>query len=167
MWRERMAEIKKEKGISTRVINIHTIKPIDKDIIIDAAKKTGCIVTAEEHNIIGGLGSAVAEAVCESGKTVPVVRVGVNDVFGKYGNHTKTRRKTHPKNSTRTTNSNGSSHTRQISRTDTAGKRYGKGLEWRDMTLARSSLSLGRVGQLSEHLLEHSKLHKSATNGEI
>ena len=73
-----------EEGISARVINIHTIKPIDKDIILKAAKETGAIVTAEEHNIIGGLGSAVAEVVCE-GCPVPVVRVGTEDKFGKSG----------------------------------------------------------------------------------
>ena len=78
------AKMLEEKGISARVINIHTIKPIDKDIILKAAAETGAIVTAEEHNIIGGLGSAVAEAVCE-GTPVPVVRVGVNDSFGHSG----------------------------------------------------------------------------------
>ena len=72
------------KGINARVINIHTIKPIDRDIIINAAKETGAIVTAEEHNVIGGLGSAVAEVVCE-GAPVPVVRVGTMDKFGKSG----------------------------------------------------------------------------------
>lgn len=59
-----------------------TIKPIDRDIIVKAANETGAIVTAEEHNILGGLGSAVAEVVCET-VPVPVVRVGVNDTFGK------------------------------------------------------------------------------------
>ena len=78
------ARMLEEKGISARVINIHTIKPLDKDIILKAAAETGAIVTAEEHNIIGGLGSAVAEAVCE-GNPVPVVRVGVNDSFGHSG----------------------------------------------------------------------------------
>ncbi len=78
------AKMLEEKGISARVINIHTIKPLDKDIILKAAAETGAIVTAEEHNIIGGLGSAVAEAVCE-GTPVPVVRVGVNDSFGHSG----------------------------------------------------------------------------------
>ena len=68
----------------SRVINIHTIKPIDRDIIIKAAKETGVIVTAEEHNVIGGLGSAVAEVVCET-VPVPVLRVGVEDTFGKSG----------------------------------------------------------------------------------
>lgn len=61
-----------------------TIKPLDAELVRKAAAETGAIVTAEEHNIIGGLGSAVAEAVCES-VPVPVVRVGVNDVFGKSG----------------------------------------------------------------------------------
>lgn len=72
------------EGISVELINMHTIKPLDKAAVIKAAKKTGCIVTAEEHNIIGGLGSAVAEAVSEE-CPVPVVRVGVNDEFGKSG----------------------------------------------------------------------------------
>ncbi len=77
-------ELLKNEGISAALINMATIKPIDKDIIIDAAKKTGCIVTAEEHNVIGGLGSAVSEVVAES-CPVPVTRVGVEDVFGKSG----------------------------------------------------------------------------------
>ncbi len=74
----------KNEGISAAVINISTIKPLDKDIIIKAAEKTGAIVTAEEHSIIGGLGAAVAETVCEA-KPVPVVRVGVEDTFGRSG----------------------------------------------------------------------------------
>lgn len=74
----------KEKGVSARVINIHTIKPIDKEIIAKAAAETGAIVTAEEHNVIGGLGSAVAEAVCES-CPVPVLKIGTQDKFGKSG----------------------------------------------------------------------------------
>ena len=78
------AEALKAEGISARVINIHTIKPIDKDIIIDAAKKTGAIVTAEEHNVIGGLGSAVAEVLCEYAP-VPMLRVGIEDKFGSSG----------------------------------------------------------------------------------
>lgn len=73
-----------ERGISARVINIHTIKPIDKEIILRAAQETGAIVTAEEHSIIGGLGSAVAEVVCE-GCPVPVVRMGIEDQFGHSG----------------------------------------------------------------------------------
>lgn len=72
------------EGIYARVINIHTIKPIDKDILLKAAKETGAIVTAEEHNIIGGLGSAVAEVICE-GKPVPVLRVGMQDCYGHSG----------------------------------------------------------------------------------
>lgn len=77
------AEELKGDGIDARVINIHTIKPIDKDILLKAAKETGVIVTAEEHSIIGGLGSAVMEAISEC--PVPVVRLGVNDTFGKSG----------------------------------------------------------------------------------
>ena len=72
------------EGISTRVVNIHTIKPIDREIIAKAAEETGAIVTAEEHNIIGGLGSAVTEVVCET-TPVPVVRVGMNDTYGHSG----------------------------------------------------------------------------------
>ncbi len=78
------AKVLEAEGISARVINIHTIKPIDKDIIIDAAKKTGAIVTAEEHNVIGGLGSAVAEVLCENAP-VPMLRVGIEDKFGRSG----------------------------------------------------------------------------------
>ncbi len=78
------AEQLKAEGISAAVINMATIKPLDKEILLDAANKTGCIVTAEEHNVIGGLGSAVAEALAEV-KPVPVLRVGVEDVFGKSG----------------------------------------------------------------------------------
>lgn len=77
-------ELLKNEGISASLINMATIKPIDRDIIIDAAKSTGCIVTAEEHNVIGGLGSAVAEVVAEE-YPVPVLRVGVEDTFGKSG----------------------------------------------------------------------------------
>ncbi|MEG0672244.1 transketolase family protein [Clostridium sp.] len=73
-----------EDGIRVRVLNIHTIKPIDEEAIIKAARETGTIVTAEEHNIIGGLGSAVTEVVC-SNAPVPVIRVGVKDTFGESG----------------------------------------------------------------------------------
>ena len=72
------------EGIDVAVINMATIKPIDRDIIVDAAKKTGAIVTAEEHNVIGGLGEAVAAVVAET-TPVPVLRVGVEDTFGKSG----------------------------------------------------------------------------------
>ena len=71
-------------GISARVVNIHTIKPIDRDIIAKAAKETGAIVTAEEHNIIGGLGSAVAEVLCET-TPVPMERIGMKDTYGHSG----------------------------------------------------------------------------------
>ena len=63
---------------------MHTIKPIDRELVLKAAKETGCIITSEEANIIGGLGSAVAEVVSE-GCPVPVVRHGVNDEFGRSG----------------------------------------------------------------------------------
>ena len=72
------------QGINARVINIHTIKPIDAEIITKAAKETGALVTAEEHNIIGGLGSAVAEVVGENAPA-PVVRVGMKDTYGHSG----------------------------------------------------------------------------------
>ena len=78
------ADMLKEEGIDAGVINIHTVKPLDTELIINAAKNSGAIVTAEEHNIIGGLGSAVAEAVGE-GCPVPVVRVGVEDLYGRSG----------------------------------------------------------------------------------
>ncbi len=78
------AELLREDGISARVINIHTIKPIDTEILIKAAKETGAIVTAEEHSIIGGLGSAVAEVLCEK-CPVPMRRIGVGDKYGKSG----------------------------------------------------------------------------------
>jgi transketolase len=78
------AEELKSQGISARVVNIHTIKPIDKDIIVKAAKETGAIVTCEEHNVIGGLGSAVAEVLVEN-YPVPVKMLGVQDKFGKSG----------------------------------------------------------------------------------
>ena len=77
-------ELLKNEGIDARVINCATIKPIDRDLLITAAKETGCIVTAEEHNIIGGFGSAVAEVISES-CPVPVLRVGTEDVFGRSG----------------------------------------------------------------------------------
>lgn len=77
-------KILKEKGISASVINIHTVKPIDREAIVNAAKKTGAIVTAENHNIINGLGSAVAEVLAETVPT-PMERVGVKDHFGEVG----------------------------------------------------------------------------------
>ena len=78
-------ELLAAEGISARVVNIHTIKPIDRDIIAKAVADTGAIVTAEEHNVIGGLGAAVAEVVCETAPA-PVVRVGMNDTYGHSGN---------------------------------------------------------------------------------
>ena len=72
------------ENISARVVNIHTIKPLDEDLILRCAADTGCIVTAEEHNFIGGLGSAVCECVSGS-HPVPVKRVGVEDQFGRSG----------------------------------------------------------------------------------
>lgn len=73
-----------EEGIKVKVINIHTIKPIDTEAIVAAARETGLIVTAEEHSIVGGLGSAVSEVICEN-HPVPVLKVGVKDTFGESG----------------------------------------------------------------------------------
>ncbi len=78
------AELLKAEGIDAGVINIHTIKPLDKEILVRAAKTGGAIVTAEEHNVIGGLGSAVCEVLSEE-CPVPVVRVGVEDKYGRSG----------------------------------------------------------------------------------
>ncbi len=78
------SKILEAEGISVELINMHTIKPLDKAAVVAAAKKTGCIVTAEEHNVIGGLGDAVCDAVCAE-CPVPVVKVGVEDTFGKSG----------------------------------------------------------------------------------
>ena len=78
------AEMLAKDGVSAEVINIHTIKPIDREIIKKAAQTTGAIVTAEEHNVNCGLGSAVAEVLCEE-CPVPMLRVGTQDVFGKSG----------------------------------------------------------------------------------
>ncbi len=77
-------DLLKAEGINARIINMATIKPIDRDIIIKAAKETGAIVTAEEHSVIGGLGSAVSEVICET-VPVPVVKLGVYDQFGHSG----------------------------------------------------------------------------------
>ena len=74
----------KEEGINAGVINIHTIKPLDKDIICKAAEDSGILMTVEEHSVIGGLGSAVAEAVTEC-YPVPVIKIGVNDMYGHSG----------------------------------------------------------------------------------
>lgn len=77
-------ELLQKQGINARVINMASIKPIDREIIIKAAKETGAIVTAEEHTIIGGLGSAVCDVVCEEAP-VPVLKIGVRDTYGKSG----------------------------------------------------------------------------------
>lgn len=78
------AKLLEAEGISVRVIDMHTIKPLDRECIEMAAKETGAIVVSEEHNIIGGLGEAVA-AYCAENCPVPVIRHGVNDVFGRSG----------------------------------------------------------------------------------
>lgn len=78
------AEKLAKEGIDAAVINIHTIKPIDADAVIKAASETGALVTAENHNVIGGLGSAVAEVLAEQRPT-PLERVGVKDHFGQVG----------------------------------------------------------------------------------
>ena len=78
------AKMLEADGINAEVINIHTIKPIDKELVAASAKKTGKVVTVEEHSIIGGLGSAVCEVLSETAPT-PVLRIGVNDVFGESG----------------------------------------------------------------------------------
>ncbi|MCK5240842.1 transketolase family protein [bacterium] len=72
-------------GVSVRIVNMHTIKPLDQAAILAAARETGAIVTAEEHTIIGGLGSAVAEVLAESRQAIPFKRVGVADQFGESG----------------------------------------------------------------------------------
>jgi transketolase len=78
------AELLEKKGISARVVNIHTIKPIDEQAIICAAEECGAIVTAEEHQVMGGFGSAVAEVVVKN-RPVPIEMVGVFDRFGESG----------------------------------------------------------------------------------
>ena len=71
-------------GIDAKVINIHTIKPLDEELVVKAAKETGKVVTVEEHSVIGGLGGAVAEVLSEKAPT-KMLRIGVNDVFGESG----------------------------------------------------------------------------------
>jgi transketolase len=78
------AEILSREGIEARVINCSTIKPLDEEEILAAARQTGAILTAEEHSIIGGLGSAIAEFLMEK-EPVPLVRIGIRDVFGVSG----------------------------------------------------------------------------------
>ena len=78
------AEMLAADGISAEVINIHTIKPLDEELVLASAKKTGKVVTAEEHTVIGGLGSAVCDCLSEKHPT-PVLRIGMQDVFGESG----------------------------------------------------------------------------------
>ena len=78
------ADMLAEDGVEAKVINIHTIKPIDADLLVEAAKETGKVVTVEEHSVIGGLGGAVCEVLSEK-CPVPVKRIGVNDVYGESG----------------------------------------------------------------------------------
>ncbi len=78
------AEKLAEDGISAEVINIHTIKPLDEEMVVASAKKTGKVVTAEEHSVIGGLGSAVCDCLSEKHPT-PVLRIGVQDTYGESG----------------------------------------------------------------------------------
>lgn len=81
-------EILESKGINVRVVDMHTIKPIDKDLILKCAEETNAIYTVEDHSIIGGLGSAVMEVLSEN-KPMKVIRIGINDCFGKSGNARK------------------------------------------------------------------------------
>ena len=78
------AEMLAADGIDAKVINIHTIKPLDEELVIAAAKETGKVVTVEEHSVIGGLGSAVAEVLSEKAPT-KMLKIGVNDTFGESG----------------------------------------------------------------------------------
>lgn len=80
----RASELLAEKGISIRVLDMFTIKPVDREAVLAAARDTGAIVTAENHNVIGGLGDAVARVVCEE-CPVPMGRIGIQDVFGEVG----------------------------------------------------------------------------------
>ena len=77
-------EMLKLRGINVRVIDIHTIKPIDKELIVKCAKETGKVITVEDHNIIGGLGTAVCEVLTEE-YPIKVIRMGIPDCFGKSG----------------------------------------------------------------------------------
>ena len=79
-----VAERLSAEGIEAKVINIHTIKPLDEELIVAAAKETGKVVTVEEHSVIGGLGSAVCDVLSEKAPT-KVLKIGVNDVFGESG----------------------------------------------------------------------------------
>ena len=78
------AKLLEADGIDAKVINIHTIKPLDEELVVAAAKETGKVVTIEEHSVIGGLGSAVCDALCANHPT-PVYKIGINDTFGESG----------------------------------------------------------------------------------
>ncbi len=82
------ARILKEKGINADVINIHTIKPLDKEAVINSIKKTGCAVTAEEHNVLGGLGDSIAQ-VAAANHPIPIEMIGTQDTFGESGKPTE------------------------------------------------------------------------------
>ena len=86
------ADILADKGLNPRVVNMSSIKPIDKEAIIKAAKETGRLITVDNHNIYGGMGSAVTEVVCEN-YPVPVKRIGVRDVFGRSGSDDEMKKK--------------------------------------------------------------------------
>lgn len=87
------AEMLAEKGISLRVVDMFCIKPIDEELILKCAEETGAIVTAEEHNIYGGLGSAVCEALCKAGRSVKVGMVAVNDTHAECGSYDELQKK--------------------------------------------------------------------------
>ena len=78
------AEMLAADGIDAKVINIHTIKPLDEELVVAAAKETGKVVTVEEHSVIGGLGSAVCDALCAK-LPAPVLKIGINDTYGESG----------------------------------------------------------------------------------
>ncbi|MDE7185640.1 MAG: transketolase [Lachnospiraceae bacterium] len=82
-----VADLLGQEGIGTRVVNIHTVKPLDRDIILQAAEETGKIITVEDHNVIGGLGSAVAEVIAESGRGVMFRRIGLQGFSNGYGTY--------------------------------------------------------------------------------
>ena len=85
VWEANVAEaMLREEGISAEVINIHTIKPLDEEAILESVKKTGCAVSAEEHQINGGLGDAIAQTLARN-NPAPLEYVGVNDSFGESG----------------------------------------------------------------------------------
>lgn len=83
------AQLLYKDGIRARVINLHTIKPIDREIIMRAVEETGLIITVEDHNVIGGIGSAVAEVIAESGKGIAFERIGLNGFSEGYGTYPK------------------------------------------------------------------------------